>query len=202
MLLFLGEPGVKMFSLIIKLILKIKGIQIGKNFRIEGIPKIIGNVSNISFGNNVTIMDNVELKVRDVGKIEILDNVKIDHGVRIISANDAVVKINSYSKIMFNSIINAGEDIIIGNKTAISAFCIINSSMHLNLKNKNFIDQGYSNEPISIGDDVQIGTHSYVLPGVTINKGALISTHSVVQEDIPEYTIVAGIPARAVGIRK
>ena len=54
---------------------------------------------------------------------------------------------------------------------------------------------------ISIGDDVQIGTHSYVLPGVTIYKGALISTHSVVQEDIPEYTIVAGTPARAVGIR-
>ena len=201
MLLFFGEPAVKIFSLIIKLTLKMKGVQIGKNFRIEGMPKITGNVSSISFGDNVTIMDNVELKVRDAGKIEILDNVKIDNGVRIISANDAIVKISSYSKIMFNSIINAGDDIIIGNKTAISAFCIINSSMHLNLKKKNFMDQGYSNKPISIGDDVQIGTHSYVLPGVTISKGALISTHSIVQEDIPEYTIVAGTPARAVGIR-
>ena len=188
-------------SFVVKIILLLSGMKIGKGFRIDGIPKIVGKRRNIQIGDNVMIMKDVELKTRSNGRIVIYNNVKIDKGVRIIAANKAVVKINDFAKIMFNSNINAGANISIGKKSGVSAFCMINSSHHKIEKGKNFMDQAYDHKPIYIGNDVQIGSHSYILPGVNISNGAMISTHSVVQDDIPENAIVAGFPARAVGLR-
>jgi acetyltransferase-like isoleucine patch superfamily enzyme len=52
--------------------------------------------------------------------------------------------------------------------------------------------------PIVIGDDVWIGFDSIILPGVTVGRGAIIGCRSVVVEDVPAYTIVAGNPARVI----
>jgi virginiamycin A acetyltransferase len=49
-----------------------------------------------------------------------------------------------------------------------------------------------------IGNDVWIGQHATILPGVHIGDGAIIGARSVVSRDIPPYTIVAGNPARPV----
>ena len=49
--------------------------------------------------------------------------------------------------------------------------------------------------PIHIGKDVWIGSNATVLPGVTIGDGAIIAAGAVVTKDVPERTIVGGIPA-------
>lgn len=49
-----------------------------------------------------------------------------------------------------------------------------------------------------IGDDVWIGGHTTVLPGVTIGDGAVVAVGAVVTKDVPPYTVVAGVPARVV----
>jgi len=49
---------------------------------------------------------------------------------------------------------------------------------------------------IVIQDDVWIGTNAVILPGVTIETGAIVAAGSVVTTAVPAYTIVAGIPAR------
>ena len=49
--------------------------------------------------------------------------------------------------------------------------------------------------PITIGDDVWIGGHSTILPGVTIGDGAVIAAGSVVTKDVDSRTLVAGNPA-------
>lgn len=53
-------------------------------------------------------------------------------------------------------------------------------------------------KPVVIGDNVWIGEYSAILKGVTIGKGSIVASHSVVTKDVPEYTIVAGNPARVV----
>ena len=50
--------------------------------------------------------------------------------------------------------------------------------------------------PIIIGDDVWIGGHSTILPGVVIGNGAVIAAGSVVTENVEPRTLVAGNPAR------
>ncbi|MCK5127174.1 MAG: acyltransferase [candidate division Zixibacteria bacterium] len=57
-------------------------------------------------------------------------------------------------------------------------------------------------EAIIIGDGADIGVGSTILPGVTIGKGAIVGAGSVVTNDIPEYAIAAGVPARVMRMRE
>lgn len=51
---------------------------------------------------------------------------------------------------------------------------------------------------ITIMDNVWIGERSTILKGVTIGKGAVVGCNSVVTHNVPEYSIVAGNPAKVV----
>lgn len=51
---------------------------------------------------------------------------------------------------------------------------------------------------IVVGSDVWIGYEAVILAGVTIGDGAVIGARAVVTKDVPPYTIVGGVPARAI----
>ena len=51
---------------------------------------------------------------------------------------------------------------------------------------------------IVVGNDVWIGFEAVILAGVTIGDGAVIGARAVVTRDVPPYTIVGGVPARAI----
>jgi carbonic anhydrase/acetyltransferase-like protein (isoleucine patch superfamily) len=52
--------------------------------------------------------------------------------------------------------------------------------------------------PIVIGDNVWIGTGSIIFPGVTIGDGSIVAMGSVVMNNVPGNTMVAGNPARQI----
>jgi virginiamycin A acetyltransferase len=47
-----------------------------------------------------------------------------------------------------------------------------------------------------VGNDVWLGHHSVIMPGVKIGDGAIISAYAVVTKDVPPYTVAAGNPAQ------
>jgi len=57
-------------------------------------------------------------------------------------------------------------------------------------------------KPIFIGDDVWIGSHAVILPGVTLGRGSVVGAGSVVTKDVPVDAIVVGVPAVVVNYRK
>ena len=52
--------------------------------------------------------------------------------------------------------------------------------------------------PVKIGNDVWIGAKATVLSGVTIGNGAVIAAGAVVTKDVPDNTVVAGVPAKII----
>lgn len=55
---------------------------------------------------------------------------------------------------------------------------------------------------VTIEDFVWIASRATILPGVKLGRGAVVATGSVVTRDVPAMTIVAGVPARKIGLRK
>jgi len=49
--------------------------------------------------------------------------------------------------------------------------------------------------PVTIGDGVLIGTHSTILPNITIGSGSIVEAHSLVSNFIHPHELWAGIPA-------
>jgi acetyltransferase-like isoleucine patch superfamily enzyme len=55
-----------------------------------------------------------------------------------------------------------------------------------------------SAEPVSIGDGSWLGHGAKVLPGVTIGRHVIVAAGAIVVNDVPDHTIVAGVPAKPV----
>lgn len=53
-------------------------------------------------------------------------------------------------------------------------------------------------KPITVGDNVYFGNDVLVLPGVNIGSNVVIGARAVVTKDIPDNTVVAGVPARVI----
>lgn len=53
-------------------------------------------------------------------------------------------------------------------------------------------------EDIRIGNDVWIGMGAYILPGVKVGNGVTIAANSVVTQDVEDYSVVAGTPAKVI----
>jgi len=57
--------------------------------------------------------------------------------------------------------------------------------------------------PTRIRAGASIGSNATILAGVTVGEGALVGAGAVVTKNVPDYAIVAGVPARVVGdVRK
>ena len=54
---------------------------------------------------------------------------------------------------------------------------------------------------VMIEDDVWVGARSIILKGVTIGRGSVIAAGSVVNKDVPRYSIVGGVPAKVMRYR-
>ena len=53
-------------------------------------------------------------------------------------------------------------------------------------------------KPVVIGDGVWICAHATITEGVTIGRGAVVAAGAVVVKDVPEFTLVGGVPARVI----
>jgi maltose O-acetyltransferase len=126
---------------------------------------------------------------------------KVNIEPKVIFYNLSESEIGDYSGIGMYSYVGTvkiGRDVMIGEELiAISQnhkFGSIKIPMRI---------QGFQeNRPITIEDDVWVGTRVTILPGVIVGKGSIIGAGSVVTKNVPSYTIVAGNPAREIGTRK
>ena len=99
------------------------------------------------------------------------------------------VFINSGCKFQDQGGITIGDGTLIGHNVVLAT---LNHDMNPE-KRSNMIPK-----PIVIGKNVWIGSNATIIPGVTIGDGAVIGAGSVVTKNVPENTVVAGVPEKFV----
>ena len=94
--------------------------------------------------------------------------------------------------------------VYIGNDVMMGPNCTIYTQNHSYTDiSKPMNLQGFSSErPVVIGNDVWIGGHVIILPGVKVGNHSIIGAGSVVTKDVPEFAVVGGNPAKVLKFRK
>jgi maltose O-acetyltransferase len=88
----------------------------------------------------------------------------------------------------------------IGNRVMIGSHSAISSVTHDHSSPVMF--QTVIRRPVEICDDVWLGAHVVVMPGVTIGCGAVVGAGAVVTKNVAPGEIVAGIPAKILKLRQ
>lgn len=164
------------------------------NFQLAKSSKIILNGTLMFSDNDIngsTRQSNLRMDKDSI--LEIKKFFSIYYGADIILFKGAKLNLgsgffNSNIKIRCHERIEIGEDVAISHDVT-----IMDSDAHEGLW------EGYEKtKPIKIGNHVWIGTRVTILKGVTIGDNAIIAAGSVVTKDVPNNTIVAGVPAKVI----
>jgi acetyltransferase-like isoleucine patch superfamily enzyme len=191
-------------GLLTRLVYSGSRVVIGKNFRTDSVPRIlIDRYCSIVIGDNVEFRRNIEIRAHGQSRIFIGDSSRIDRGVRLLAANKAVIDIRKGVRIGLYTVLNGGDSISVGEKSLISGFVYLQTSMHRYLvKDIAVQDQHFDHAPVVLEEDTWLGTHVVVLPGVVIGKGSIVGSNAVVTKSIQPYEVVAGIPAKPINERR
>jgi acetyltransferase-like isoleucine patch superfamily enzyme len=112
----------------------------------------------------------------------------------------------------YNWVVQHLANFQLGHKTDIGAFTYINAKYGVTIED--FVQIGshcavYSvstidekTGPVILKQNCRIGTHSTIMPGVTIGENAVVGAHSFVNRDVPANATVAGVPARPLSPQK
>jgi len=132
-------------------------------------------------------------------------------GELLTFAHGGAISIGEYCYIGESTRIWSARSIRIGNRVLIAHnVTILDSLTHpIGAKArhehyKHIIAEGHPHQidlgerAVDIGDDVWVGCMSIVLRGVSLGRGAIVGAGSVVTENVPSWTLVAGNPARIV----
>jgi acetyltransferase-like isoleucine patch superfamily enzyme len=105
--------------------------------------------------------------------------------------------------------INAGarldggrKGLVVGDGTRIASGAALYAFDHGLRPDRAIKDQPVRSQGVRIGRDVWIGANACITDGVTIGDHAVVAMGAVVTRDVPEWAIVAGVPAVVVGNRR
>lgn len=155
----------------------------GRNSIIQK-PIMIYNKKHIFIGNNV----NIRIGLR----IEPITNwINQTFKPKIIIGNNTTIEQYCH--------ITCANKVIIGNDVVILGFVMITDINHeYGIPNKGILQQSLNIKKTYIGDESFIGMGAKIMAGVKIGKHCIVGANSVVTKNIPDYSVVVGIPAKII----
>lgn len=158
---------------------------------------------NIRLHDGVYLDQNTYLHASPRG-IEVGENTIIMYGAILHVYNfrdmpDSGIKIGKDSLVGEYTVIRGQGGVEIGDRVYTSPFTQIIAVNHVfDDPEQPFIDQGITAEGIQIEDDVWIGSGAIITDGIRVGKGAVVAAGSVVTQDVPAHSVVAGVPAKPI----
>ena len=159
---------------------RLRGAKIGLKTRV-GRRSRLSRPWTIEIGSRVHAETNVWLKVvSDSASLSIGDDCFVGRGTEF----------------------DVSEEIAIGRHVLMAPGCFLVDHNHGLAPGLRIDQQPCRSQPIIIGDDVWLGAHAVILPGVRIGAGAIVAAGACVDRDVSNNAIVGGVPAREIGKRK
>jgi acetyltransferase-like isoleucine patch superfamily enzyme len=158
----------------------------------------------------IFIAKNATISIDTYGEVNLGKGVVISDGALIVATTEKAKNKVAKLSVGENSVINeyaniraSGGEIYIGSNTMIAqgvSIIATNHNIHTNmLMIEDIWDQSKSD--VFVGNNVWLGAHSVLLPGVKIGDGAVVAAGAVVNKDIGENEIWGGVPARYINTR-
>jgi len=131
--------------------------------------------------------------------VELHDNVIIDDFTYISTG----LKMEPYTTIESNSVLMGGKShqITVKRYSAISTHCSLfcstsDFSQSLFLINNPSYSMKTIEGNITLMEHCILGSHCTVLPGITLHEGVRIGAHSLINQDLDQWKLYAGVPIR------
>jgi len=156
---------------------------------------------NIYLGNRIRFLRGATVLADPIGRIILEDDVIVSRFaiVESIGGNIRIGKrsgLGDFSNLYGQGGVDIGEDVMIA-----SGCRIVPSNHGIDDQTLPISLQPSSSKGIKIGNGTWVGTNVVILDGVSIGIGAVIGAGSVVTRNVPDYAIVAGIPAKILRFR-
>jgi acetyltransferase-like isoleucine patch superfamily enzyme len=152
---------------------------------------------NVEIGNNFRVKN--KMSIKGPGKVKIGDNVYIDGTSHTVTpwtnAKDAEIIIGN-NVFLNGTRIGCTKRIEIGDNCIIADCRILDTDFHSIQPARRNDPTLINSAPITIGKNVWIALGCVILQGVKIGDNSTISAQSVVYDDVPEYCVYGGNPAR------
>ncbi|KAA3646305.1 MAG: acyltransferase [Chloroflexi bacterium] len=156
--------------------------------------RVIWRAMAKSFGNGVQIGSGAQFK--HIETFEIGDGVFIGAQANIQGRYDGYCVIGAHSWIGPQSYLDA-RDLVIGEYVGWGPGAKVLGSEHSGLPlDVPIIQTDLEIKPVHVKAEADIGVNAVLLPGVTIGKGAIVGAGAVVTEDVADYAVAAGVPAK------
>jgi acetyltransferase-like isoleucine patch superfamily enzyme len=172
-------------------VLRSYGVEFGEGLRLGSAPVVRRHKEGvIRLGRNVIIAN--ELAENPAG---------VAHRTVLCASGPGAQLLIGDGVGISGAILHAMQRIEIGEAVMIGAgAAIFDHDFHpLNAEDRRKGDESkVLKAPVRIESDAWIGARAMVLKGVTIGRGAVIGAGAVVTQDVPAWTIVAGVPAKVI----
>ena len=132
-------------------------------------------------------------RINTKGIFRVHPTTSIRNAQNIYLGNDVRITMNCCIWAEKNSKIVFGDNVLIG--PGVKMFC---GNHGTSLNGTPITYQDRVEKDIIIGDDVWIGANSVITSGVIIGNGVVVGAGSVVTKNVPDYTVVGGVPAKCI----
>ena len=139
-------------------------------------------------------------RIQNLGRIEIGSHVlltSINVPVELGTGPHGTLRLGNGIRLNYGTSIYAESAVTIGNRALIGPYVMIADTDFHDVHDR---ARRLPGRPVVIEDDVWIGAKASVLKGVRIGRGAVVGVGAVVTRDVQPFSIVAGVPARVVGV--
>lgn len=135
--------------------------------------------------------------------IEIGDDVYVGHYAILKGYHSGRMSIGDGTWIGQQAFLHAAGGISIGRAVGIGIGVKVLTSAHaLDQPELPILESPLRFAPVSLEDGSDIGVGAVILPGVRVGRGAQVGAGAVVSEDVPDYAVAAGVPARIIRSRR